>query len=111
MAKNVNPRFKRPVLRNFVRQWREYRNMTQEDLAEAAGMSVSNISQFERGKQGFSDEGIQALAEALQTMSGYLLMVDPTKDDAIWSIWEQAKPGERKMIVNIARQVVGKTGT
>jgi hypothetical protein len=37
--------------------------------------------------------------------------VDPTRDEGIWSIWETAKPAERTMIVNIAKQVVGKTGT
>lgn len=84
--------------------------MTQEQLAEAAGMSVSNVSQFERGLQGFSDEGLQALAEALTAQPGWLLMVDPTDDTAIWSIWENAKPGERKMIIELAKTVV-KTGT
>jgi hypothetical protein len=37
--------------------------------------------------------------------------VDPTKDDAIWSIWETAKTGDRQTIVDIARTIVGKTGT
>jgi transcriptional regulator with XRE-family HTH domain len=110
MAKKVTPRFKRPLLRNFVREWREYRGLTQEQLAERAGMSVGNVSQFERGLQGFSDEGLQALAEALGTQPGYLLMVNPNADEPIWSIWEKAKPAERKMIVDIAKTVV-KTGT
>jgi hypothetical protein len=39
-----------------------------------------------------------------------LLMRNPEDPEAIWSIWEQAKPGERKLIVDIAKTVT-KTGT
>jgi transcriptional regulator with XRE-family HTH domain len=112
MAKRVVPRFKQPAVRRriFLKQWREYRDLTQEQLAERVGWSVGNVSQLERGLQGYSQEGLEALAEALQCDPGQLLTVDPTKDDAIWSIWEKAKPGERQMIVELAKTVV-KTGT
>lgn len=84
--------------------------MTQEQLADRVGWSVGNVSQLERGLQGYSQEGLEALAEALQCDPGQILTVDPTGDDAIWSIWERAKPGERQMIVELAKTVV-KTGT
>lgn len=40
-----------------------------------------------------------------------LLMRNPTDDNAIWSVWETAKEGDRAKIVDIARTIVGKTGT
>ena len=52
----------------------------------------------------------EALAEALQTDAASLLMRDPTDDDAVWSIWDNAKPGERRMILDIAKTIT-KTGT
>ena len=112
MAKKVTPRFKKPVPRRriFLKQWREYRNLTQEQLADRVGWSVGNVSQLERGLQGYSQEGLESLADALQCDPGQLLTVDPTGDDAIWSIWERAKPGEREMIVELAKTVL-KTGT
>ncbi len=112
MARRVTPRFKPAVGRRriFLKQWREYRGLTQEQLADRVGWSVGNISQLERALQGYSQEGLEALAEALQCDPGQLLTVDPTGDDAIWSIWEKAKPGERQMIVELAKTVV-KTGT
>jgi transcriptional regulator with XRE-family HTH domain len=109
MARKVQPRFK-TRRRIFLKQWREYRDITQEELAERVGMSVGNISQLERGLQGYSQEGLESLAEALRCDPGHLLTVDPSKDDAIWSIWDRAKPGERQMIVELAKTVV-KTGT
>lgn len=110
--KQVTPRFKAPTRRRlFLKEWRKHRdNMTQEDLAERVGMSVSNISQLERGLQGYSQEGLEALAEALRCEPGHLLTVNPLADTAIWSIWEQAKPAERQMIVDIAKTVL-KTGS
>jgi len=112
MAKRVVPRFKKPAVRRriFLKQWREFRGLTQEQLADRVGWSVGNVSQLERGLQGYSQEGLEALAEALQCDPGQILTVDPTGDDAIWSIWERAKPGERQMIVELAKTVV-KTGT
>ena len=112
MAKRVVPRFKKPAVRRriFLKQWREFRGLTQEQLADRVGWSVGNVSQLERGLQGYSQEGLEALAEALQCDPGQILTVDPTGDDAIWLIWERAKPGERQMIVELAKTVV-KTGT
>lgn len=110
-APRVTPRFKATVRRRiFLQQWRKYRNLTQEELADRVGMSKGNISQLEQGVQGYSQEGLEALAEALQCDPGQLLNVDPSKDDAIWSIWERAKPAERTMIVEVAKTIV-KTGT
>jgi DNA-binding Xre family transcriptional regulator len=109
--RRVVPRFKAPRRRIFLKEWRKHRGMTQEDLAEAAGMSVSNVSQLEQGRQGYSDEGLEKLADALNCTPGQILMVDPTRDEAIWSIWETASQGDRKKIVDIARTITGKTGT
>lgn len=109
MAKKVVPRFKAPRRRIRLKEWREFRDMTQEQLAEAMGWSVSNISQLERGLQGYSQEGLEALAAVLRCDPGQLINVDPLNGE-IWSIWEGAKAGERQMIVDLARTVT-KTGT
>jgi len=37
-------------------------------------------------------------------------MRDPTDEEAVWSLWDKAKVGDRKMIENIVRSVI-KTGT
>lgn len=113
MAKKVMPRPKAPQRRrHFIKQWREYRGLTQERLAERTGMSNNNISQLENFKQNYSTEGLEAIANALRTEPGLLLMVDPTKEKAMWSIWEQATPAERTQIVAVAEAIIAKkTGT
>ena len=119
MTKKVVPRFKeqqgqyRPT---FIRQWREMRNMTLETLAERVGakiggMTHASLSRIERGLQPYSQPILEAIADELTGGDvASLLIRDPSDPRGIWSIWDQAKPGERKMIVDIAETIV-KTGT
>lgn len=72
---------------------------------------MGNVSQLERGLQGYSDEGLALLAEALQCTPGQILDVDPTNDDAIWSLWERAKPAQRDALLEVAKGMVPKTRT
>lgn len=112
MAKKVVPRFKTATRhRTFFREWRKYRGMTLDTAAEISGISIGNISAMERGAQGYTQDGLEALATTYRCEPAQLIMVDPTRDDAIWSIWEKAKTGDRQKIVDIAKTIVGKTGT
>lgn len=85
--------------------------MTQEELAERVGMSVGNISKLEQSKQGFSDMGLQAIAAVLDCSPGQLLMVNPLRDGAMWSLWEAASQGDRLKIIDMSKIITGKTGT
>lgn len=48
-----------------VRVWREYRRLTQQQLADAAGISTPYLSQIESGKRTGSPEVLSAIAAAL----------------------------------------------
>jgi transcriptional regulator with XRE-family HTH domain len=85
--------------------------MTLEAAAELADMTAGNLSAMERNAQGYTQAGVEALARAYRCSPGQLLEVDPSKEDAIWKIWETAKPGDRLKIVDIAKTIIGKTGT
>jgi DNA-binding XRE family transcriptional regulator len=49
-----------------VRVWREYRGLTQQQLAGAAGISVPYLSQIESGKRMGSAEVLAAIARELR---------------------------------------------
>ncbi len=106
----VQPRIRQQFRRTFIRQWRDHRGLTLERLADRVGMTAGNLSQLERGNQGYTQNTLEALAHALQTDVASLLMRNPEDSEGLWSIWDQAKPGERQMLVDIAKTVV-KTGT
>ncbi len=111
----VRTRFKTVIRppRQFFRQWRKYRDdMTLEQVAEASGMTAGNISAMERGEQGYTPAGLQALAEVYRTSPGWLLEVNPLDEgEGLMSIIGRANDSQRKMIAEIAQTIVGKTGT
>lgn len=102
---------KRQFRRTFLRQWREHRDLTLEQLADRVETTPSHLSMLERGMRGYTQNMLESIAEALRTDAASLLMRDPSKDDAIWSVWEHAKPGDRQKIVEIAKTITGRTGT
>jgi DNA-binding XRE family transcriptional regulator len=50
---------------NPVRIWREHRGLTQQQLADAAGISTPYLSQIESGKRTGSPEVLSAIAAVL----------------------------------------------
>jgi len=117
MAKKVTPRFKKQYRRTYLRQWREFRDLTLERAADrigeitGEGLTHGQLSRIERGEQPYSQAILEAAADVYMTDPASLLMRDPSDPGAIWSIWDQAKPGERRMIEDIAKTVLKKTGT
>jgi transcriptional regulator with XRE-family HTH domain len=98
---------KEPIHRpTFIRQWRQHRSLSLDQLAERVPMDKSNLSKVERGILPYNQEMLERLADALMTDPASLLMRDPTRADAIWSIWDSASPGERTQIENVAAALV-----
>lgn len=50
---------------NPIKVWREYRGMTQQQLADGAGISKPYLSQIETGKRTGTTEILSAIARAL----------------------------------------------
>ena len=95
--------------RTFIREWREFRNLTQATLGErlGTGTSASMISRIENGLAHYTQDTLEGLADALATDPASLLMRNPQDKEAIWSILDKASQGERQMIADIAKTIVG----
>ncbi len=98
----TRPRFRM----TFIRSWREHRGLTLEQLADRVETTHATLSRVERGLQPYNQDMLERLAEALQTEPASLLMRNPVDPEGIWSIWDSAKPGERRQIVEIARTLI-----
>jgi transcriptional regulator with XRE-family HTH domain len=98
--------------KTFIREWRKFRGLTLDQvtsrLEQLGGHEVGagHLSMLERGQRAYTQATLEALADALRTDVASLLMRDPTAPDALWSIWDQAKPGERRNIEKAVRAAV-----
>lgn len=95
MAKKANSK-KRQAPLHYLKEWREFRKLTQEQLAEAVATTKGVISLIESGDRGLSDKWARRLAPALRTRPGWLLDHDPhTLPSDILEVWS-AIPVERQ---------------
>ena len=102
MDKNAGP--------NHLQAWREFRKMTQEELAEKVGTTASQISMLETGDRGLSAKWLRKLAPALKTTPGHLLDHDPaTIDNDVFDIWMEIDRRDRETALRVLRSF--KTGT
>lgn len=98
---------------NHIRAWREFRHLTQEELAEAVGCSKASIGHWESGIREVAPKWLYPIAKALSTSPGYLLDHDPNDlPTAILDIWADIPPEERPRALEMLRVGFAKrTGT
>lgn len=88
--------------KTFLREWRKFRGKTLEAVSEHLHISHSQLSRIERGGQPYNQELLESLADLYMCDVVDLLIRDPLEPEAIWTIWERAKPGERRQIEAVA---------
>jgi transcriptional regulator with XRE-family HTH domain len=70
-------------------------------------MTAGNLSAMERGAQGYTPDGLEALAQVYKTSPGWLLEVNPLDDKyGLLPIWDKADDSQRETIVDLAQTVV-----
>jgi transcriptional regulator with XRE-family HTH domain len=84
MPRIGNPERRR---RHFIREWRLFRDLSQEQLADmvftttGVATSKTSISHIENMVTGYTQDSLEAIAEALGTLPAVLLSRPPTEDD------------------------------
>ena len=119
----VKRRLKPRYQRNYIREWRESPlnsaslKLTLEELVErlreAQGLEITHasLSRIERGLQPYSTPILEAVANELTGgNTASLLMRNPALatdlEGLMWSVWDHAKPGEKRTIVDIAKTII-----
>jgi len=96
---------------NYLKAWREFRKMSQDDLAQRLGTAKGVISLLENGKRPLSDKWLRRLADVLDTRPGHIIDIDPGEmDNDIFSIWMDLSKEDRRQAAKILRTFV-QTGT
>ncbi len=69
--------------RTFIAEWREFRGLTQEGLADMLDTTKATISRIEGRKIGYSQDFLEACADALGTHVATLLSRAPDEAERI----------------------------
>lgn len=93
---------------NHLRAWREFRGLSQQELAEKAGTSHQVIGYLERGRTQLSDKWLRRLAPVLDTTPGILLDHDPNQLDMdVINTWVGASARQKRQIAEIVKTLTG----
>lgn len=95
---------------NFIREWRQHRRLSLDELASRAEMDKGNLSKIERGKLPWNQDTLEALAIALGVDAPTLLTRDPTAPTPIWTTMARATADQRRQIEAVAETLV-RSGT
>lgn len=96
---------------HYLREWRSFRRMTQQELADAIGTSKSAISDLERGVLQLSPKWLNRLAPVLKTQPGHILDHDPEElDNDIIDIWSRIPERDKEQARRVLRSFTGTDG-
>jgi transcriptional regulator with XRE-family HTH domain len=96
---------------NHIREWREFRHMTQDELADAVGCSKASIGHWENGVREVAPKWLYPIAKVLNTSPGYLLDHDPNNlPTAVLDIWADIPSEDQPKALEMLR-VFKRTGT
>lgn len=87
---------------NYVRPWRDFRGLTQEQLAERAETTPGMISMLERGERQLTAKWLRKLGLAMQVPAGFLL--DHHPDDLptdVLNLWAEIPEDSRSQALKV----------
>lgn len=92
---------------NYLKAWRDFRGLTQAELAEAVGTNSNMIGYLESGERSLSLKWLRRLAPALDTNVGMLAQYDPHDlDKDLIEIWATVSTRDQAKILEIAKLIV-----
>lgn len=100
------PKPKPKLRRHFFKEWREFRDLTQEQAGDRLSMDRSNLSRVEAGKIPYGQGLLEAAAEAYGCEPWDILNVNPFKAGDVVDLvklMKDADPTERAEILGFAR--------
>lgn len=96
---------------HFIKEWRKYRGLTQDGLADKIGYDRTYISKIEKGNKRYDQPFLEAAAAVLGCKPYELIMRDPLAPHSIWSLWDQISAADREAASKMLEGLVKKTST
>lgn len=104
----------RELGKHYIREWRKYRGLSLRRLAErmelepgVALTSHANIQRIEKNEQPYTQEILEAIADALDCAPTDLLSVDPAKNGEVVDLLRLINDKNRDQAVRVLRALTG----
>lgn len=110
MPRVAKPR--RALRRTYLKEWRLYRGMTQEQAGEALDLDRSQLSRIERAQQPYSQALLETAAELYNCAPADILRINPldeTQTSELERLLDQADPKIRSEIIGYVKGRIGST--
>jgi transcriptional regulator with XRE-family HTH domain len=104
----LNERTLPPRGPNRLKEWREARGLTQEQLAQAAETTPLVIANFEQGQRGMSDRWLLVLSRALNIDRSELVAAPAAPEDAsaeLLAVWSRIPEHRRRQALAMLRSM------
>ena len=88
--------------KTYFREWREYRGLTLEQLADRLDTGKSAVRKIEAGENKWNESTLYAWAEALSCEPTDLISRDPKAED-LRSLFEKAPEDTRNVILRLLK--------
>jgi len=89
--------------RHYVREWRKFRGLTQERLAERTPFTTGAISQLETGRTSYTQDMLEALASALDCRAGDLISRNPYMDGDVVYLFNDLPDDKKRIAIEMLR--------
>lgn len=98
----------------YFAEWRQFRGLTQNELAEKMGVSQSNVNSIENGKIAYTQWAMEKMASVLRTEPYELLGVDPyypalvndDSDDETTILFKALDDDRQKIVLRVLNNFV-----
>jgi len=98
----------RQRLRHFIKEWRDYRDLTQEQVADRIGVSATTFGRIEGNKIPYNQDFLELAADALRCEPWDLLHVDPNKEGDVVDLMRHLDERQRQEATEYLRYLAQK---
>lgn len=89
--------------RLLIKEWRTFRGLTQEELADAMEISLGFMSKIETGQKRWNATHLLKASQALGIKPHELLTTDPYRLDPTQAAWDKLTLEERYRLIRLNR--------
>lgn len=97
--------------RTFLAEWRKFRNMTQERVAEMVEVDQTTISRLERGKVPYDQDILERLSLVYGCEPHELIAINPLLGPEIKLVWTAVEKSPRRKEIFAVINTMLKTGS